>query len=705
MSRLDYLLKPKSIAIIGASTNTSKLGGGRCLKYLIDTKYSGTLFPINSKYSEIFGLKCYPNIKEIKQKVDLAVIAIPAKFVLSSINELSKVGTKSVVIFSSGFAENGKEGESLQLGIQKVADANNMLICGPNCQGFINLCDKIPVTISTAFEQGFIQGSVGLVTQSGAVGTYITALMKQRGIGLSYWISSGNEAVVDFADYLDYLIEDPQTNIIAGYLEGIKNGQKLRRVLIKAAQKGKPIILMKVGRTSSGAFASKSHTGAMTGSDEVYQAIFKETGVIRANGVSELVNYISLFNQNFKVKGNNIAIVTTSGGMGVLGADFCENAGIRLSKFTDTTKNSLLDITRPFSTNSNPLDIGAIFHTPEKIKECLFTIGTDENVDIAVFFTGVAWGMSDRIINELIEAQSLINKPIAVSWVAAPKGLLELLDSNKISSYEDPLICLKSVASLVSFNHSLLASNLTKDIQEHALDKARQSTAVKVFDAALSCGRKTLTENEGKQLLEYYEIGTPKNKIAINLSEALNIADQIGYPVALKVVSQDILHKTDFGAVKLNILGPESLEKEFNYLIEKVLTKLPNARIQGILVEEMIENGTEVIIGMATDSQFGKYIVFGRGGIFTEIDKDLSLRICPVNIQAAKRMIESTKIFKVLKGFRGLPQKDVHSLAVFIERLSMLATELGEYIYEIDLNPVMVLKSGAKVADIRVILK
>lgn len=706
---LEPLFNPQSIAIIGASSDFSKVSG-RPLMFLLEHGYAGQIYPINPKCDQIAGIKCYKSLSEVPEEIDLATIIVPARHVLGAMRECAARGVKAVSIITSGFAEMGTEGRKLQEQIRDLARSSGMRMSGPNSVGFHNFRTKAFASISQLFEKkDLVTGPIAFISQSGAFGTAICALAQERKIGFTYFVSSGNEADLELADYMEYAADDSRIKVIAGYVEGIKDGKKFLRVARKCLEKAKPIVLTKVGRFNAGTRAASSHTGSMTGSDAVYEAVFGQTGIIRAYDVEELLDYSNMFALASVRSGRNVAVISTSGGAGVLMADKCEELGLGVPELAEPTRKRLQELLPPFSAVGNPVDVTGQFLTmPGAIKGCVEVLAQDDEVDVIVLFLALVWSHGEQIAKDIVDVSRSINKPLAVCWMAAPESGLTILRDNGIVVYIDPVRCIKSLHVLLHYGR------LREQLVGEASDKAsacvqdqKVSHVTEQLNTLKEAGRVVLSEHESKQILSEYGIPVTRERLAATVGEALTYAQEIGWPVALKISSPDIAHKTEAGAIALNVADAEHLKRTFDELWGNALAYNPGARIDGVLVQEMLGPGKELIVGVSQDPQFGPVIMFGLGGIFVELLRDVSLRVCPITRADAIRMIRSIKGFSLLEGFRGGKPADIDAVSDVLVKVSQLALELQDCVSELDINPLVVFEQGdgVKAADALISLR
>ena len=703
---LEPLFRPKSIAIIGASDDITK-PSGLPLKYALDHGYKGKLFPVNPKRETVQGLKAYPSIGAIPEEVDACVIVIPAEAVVQAIKECADKRVKAVIIAVSGFAELNEEGKKRQDEIEAIAQKSGMRICGPNTNGLLNVHEGISLGYSFAQEVVF-PGNLGYVSQSGALLSATAPRFANRGVGMSYFVGAGNQANLEVFDYVRYLIDTPNTDVIAVYVEGFKNPEKFNDVADLALDRGKPIIMLKVGRSELAAKAAKSHTGSLVGSDVVIDAICKQKGISRANDFDELIAISSVFTKCKLPKGNRVGVISSSGGAIALTADQAGST-IIFSDVSAKTKEEALKVLPWYGELRSPFDIASAgaraTAQPELAQAAVNFVLNDENVDILLaVITPMDRRGTENYIRAVIEASKTAQKPIILfsPMAGLREGEAKIFTEGNIPMLTDGAECVKALDSLVSYSRALERHRQAKSIPE-----AKISVNIEEIKNKLKTSSKSLSEHESKELLQWYGIPVTKEMAATSSKEAAKIADKISYPVALKIDSPDILHKTEAGAIKLGLRDSKEVAKAYNEVIANSKKYNPNARIKGVLVQEMITDAREVIIGMSIDPQFGPTIMFGLGGVFVEVLKDVSFRVPPLHQSDAEDMIKEVKGYKILESFRGKPEADIKAIIDVLLNMSQMALDLGDTIAEIDINPLMVMNKGkgAKAADALVLLK
>ena len=705
---LSPLLNPESVAIIGVSKSSSRIGG-RLFKYLSKHGYKGSLSLVNPKYKELKGVKCYPRISDIPIPIDCALIAVPEKNVISVLSECADSNVRAAVVFSSGFAEMGSYGKKKQRKIKELAKTKNLRICGPNCIGLINFNNHVALSFSQFLEiDTLIPGNIGFISQSGALGGSLVNRAQDKNIGLSYFISSGNEADLGVSDFIKYLVlHDEKTKVIAALIEGFKDGSKFVEAAELALKHRKPIIVLKIGETEAGKKAAASHTGALVGSDSVIDAVFNQKGVIRVHNYDELLQTASLFSKGKIPKGNRVGILTSTGGGGIIMADYYTKLGLTVPGLSQKTKELASKEISSFGQVANPFDLtGQIFSDPEMFGRCMKLFMEENNFDIIqVNVSMVAGQSSEKRALYILESARGSLKPIVTWWAAGSLSEpgIKILSDSEIALFRSPERCAMAVKSLVKYYQLLeTRSDSTKyrydDDYSISLDSAKN-----ILDAGDTC----LSEHQSKALLKLYGIPVTRENVAKSPHEAISFAEEIGFPVVLKIDSLDITHKSEAKAIRLGVKSKEDILQFYEEIIENVEKYDPKARINGVLVQEMTRSGTEVIVGMSEDPQFGPTIAFGLGGIFVEVLKDISLRVVPLLKSDAELMVRETKGYEILRGLRGKNRSDIEAVIDVLLRISRLAEDWKHYISEIDINPLIVFDEGhgVKALDALVVLK
>ncbi len=703
IQRLNPIFYPRSIAVIGASRQSGSVGHS-LLANLIDSRFQGIVYPVNPKAQGILGIKCYRSIMEISDPIDLAVIIVPALFVSDVLNECGKKRIKGTVVISAGFKEIGGKGIQLEKNVKSIIEKYDISLVGPNCLGVINTDPKTSMN-STFGTQMPKAGNIAFISQSGALCVAVLDYAKEANIGFSKFVSMGNKAGITENELLIYLKDDPKTDVILMYLEDLADGREFMRIareITSHSQKPKPIIALKAGRTIIGAKAASSHTGSLAGSDKVYNAIFDQCGVIRGDTLEEVFDYAKALSSQPIPKGNKVAIITNSGGPGILATDECIKNGLEMASFTPSTKKILRSILPPTANINNPLDL--IAEAQDRLYETtLNEILREEKVNSAIIIlTPTAFTQVEKIAQAIVRTTQKFKKPIACCFLGVydVSNGIDILELNRIPAYRFPESAARALAIMTKF-HEWLKRPLTK-VKKYRIDKAR---AQRVISSALNSQRSSLFEHEAYEVLEAYGFPVIKSFLATSEQQALQAAEKIGFPVVCKIVSPDILHKFDFNGVRLNLKDKNEVIKAYHDILKAIHTTKPKARITGILVEEMAASGKEIILGMNRDHQFGPILMFGLGGTYVEVLEDVTFRLAPIREITAIKMIEKTKAHKILQGFRGEPPYDIKAVSECIKRLSQLVTDFDE-IQELDINPLIVYKkgSGCTIVDARIIL-
>lgn len=690
MEAIATMMHPRSIAVVGATPRLQY--GGRFLNNLLETKYAGRVYPINPKYDELMGVRCYPDIASLPEAPDLAGIIVRADRVMEVLEECATKGVKTCVIIAGGFAEIGtEEKKNTQKAMSELAKNTGMRLCGPNCLGIANVKDNIwPCSAVLADILATKTGDLALVSQSGATafGPFLVRA-QDRDIGFSYILSTGNQADLDTSDFIRYCIRQPEVKGVAGYFETIRDADKFRTVAEEALQLHKPIVALKIGRSAAGQRAALSHTASMTGSDQSYDAFFKQLGVIRIEDWDELVETASFLIKTPPFKKQSLGIVAHSGGVASLLADKGEQV-MPVPQPSQTTRKGLDDILQGFGSSANPADI--TWHAfEEEFSDVLNLMLTDDEFGGLVIGTAGTETQAERIIR----ASEQTDKPVAMLWTGSERnntGLPLIRRSARVPVFARAENLAKAIRASLEFHKA-------KDRYEKwTAHGAHSRTSTEDFRLSNADG--TLGLMESLDLLSHFGIPVTRGGLARSASEAALVSDRIGYPVVLKVDSPDLPHKTDLGLVKIGLKSKDEVRAAFDELQSKVESMASRAQVNGILVQEMVSGGTEVIVGVKVEPQMGPVLLFGLGGIFTEVMKDISLRVCPVTPDDVQEMIRDVKGFKLLQGYRGAPPADIEALEGALLNTARLAMNLKGQIREIDINPLLVLPKGQGVRAI-----
>jgi acetyl coenzyme A synthetase (ADP forming)-like protein len=684
---LNHLFCPKSVAVVGAARDEKKVGH-IILCNIIDSGYKGKIFPINPKAKKVCGLSCYKSVLDVPCDIDLAVMVIPSALVIGVLEECSKKKVKWSIIISSGFKESGIEGVRRERQLLEKAESLGIRILGPNCLGIIDTNCPINASFSSSMPPS---GNIGFISQSGALGVAMLDWAKTNNIGFSKFVSLGNKADVSENDFIEKWQNEEDTGVITAYLEGVKYGREFIKISSKVTKK-KPIIVIKSGNTDAGARAVSSHTGTLAGSARAYEAAFKQAGIIRAYTIRDLFNYASAFSYQPLPKGKKVAIITNAGGPGIMATDACEKNDVQLASFENKTIENLKKFLPEAANLYNPVDIlGDAL--ADRYKKALEVIIEDANVD-AVLVLLTPQGMTQSletaraVIQVIKDSRSTV--PVLTSFMGGTEveKALEFLAEKNIPNFKIPEEAVDTLRVMMDYTEWKSARIF--GIEKFDIDNSRVR---EIFEKCRCEGRTELGEMESREILKIYDIRIPKAELARDVKQARQIAEKIGYPLVLKIVSPNILHKTDVGGVKVEIEDEKDLEENYDQILFNVKKYMPDANLRGVLVQEFIEDKKETIIGMSEDPQFGPIIMFGLGGIYVEALKDVSFRIAPVSSKAASQMVEEIKAFKLLKGVRGEDPSDIDSIIDVILKVSQMVTDFPE-IMEMDINPLFVKKQG-----------
>jgi acetyltransferase len=696
---LNALLKPKSIAVIGASATPGKIGY-TVVKNLLDSKFDGGIYPINPNADEILGLKAYPSVKDVPGPVEAAIITIPAKYVLDVIDELGQKGVKGLIVITSGFSEVGEK--ELELELVRRSNSYGMRVLGPNIVGVLSNSGKMNGSFAPMLP---LPGKASLVSQSGALLIAIDMATFTRNIGFDKLISNGNMADVDFADMIDWLDQDPDTQCISLYIEGLRDG---RRFLESARKASKPIIALKAGVSAHGAAAAASHTGSLAGAVKVYGAAFQQAGVVQAADLNDLFNRTLALSLQPPMKGDNLLVLTNGGGVGVLATDAAEKSGVPLKFAPPDVQAELKKHMPEFGSAKNPVDMTGMAGTEWYYKTVKFSYSHPWVDGLVVLYCETAITNPLEIaqsIKRAVDESGIKEKPISVSFVGGQRSddAMRWLVENGIPAYGAPDVAVNALGALRDYARM---KELIKDSPD-ACEEFNRDTALKVIENARRDGRDSLTEIEAKQVFEAYGIPVTPTALAKSEQEAVDLARKIGFPVVMKIVSPDILHKSDAGGVRVNIKDEAGVREAYNTILKNARNYKAEALIHGVAVQEMAPWGTEVILGSVNDPTFGPTMMFGLGGIFVEVLKDVTFRVAPVASSQALRMLGEIRGAPILAGVRGEAPRDRKALADVICQYSSMIIDLADEISESDANPVLVYDEGKglKVVDARIILK
>jgi acetyltransferase len=687
---IEYIFYPRSVAVVGASNTPGSVGHVTFANILVNG-YTGVVYPVNLRARSVMGVKAYPSLIHIPDEVDLAVIIVPAPLVPEVIQECGNKGVKSAVIITAGFKEIGEKGKLLENRVKELARNYNIPLIGPNCFGVINTDQgvRFNATFGRAMPPA---GNVAFISQSGAVGLTALEYAEAEGIGLSKFASIGNKADLNENDLLEYLKDDELTRVILLYIEDLVEPVKfLDTARTITEQAGKPILAIKAGRTAEGAKAASSHTGALAGSDVAYEAFFHQCGIIRADTVNELFEYAKAFSGQPIPKGRRIGIITNAGGIGIMATDSIIHNGLQVAQLSQGAKEKFKAILPATASVANPVDV--IGDADEKrYADALKVVLEEEGIDgIITIWTPTLMAETVAIARRVAEIGPKYGKPIMGCLLSLQntKEVIQTLWKEKIPYYPFPEVAAKTLAMMSDFSEWM-----KKPITEiKVFDDVNKAEVREVIAKAKTRAPVAILEPEGYQILAAYGLPVLPHGLAKDVGQASKWADRNGYPVVLKIVSQDILHKTEVGGVVVGVENEQDLRLKFPELLDRVREKKPDARIEGVLVQPMAASGVETIIGIKRDPQFGPLIMFGIGGIYVEVFKDVSFRICPIRELSAKHMVTEIKGHLMLEGFRGKDPADIDRIAESLQRLSQLAMDFPCF-SEIDVNPFVVYEAG-----------
>lgn len=692
---LDSIFNPKSIAIVGASRDEKKVGYV-VVKNLISAGYKGKIFPINPYADEILGIKCYKFLKDVKDFVELVVICVPALATLEVIKDALSIGVKAAVIITAGFKETGPSGAKLEEEIKNITK-NKMRVVGPNCLGVINTDIGLNATFAGETPP---KGRISLFSQSGALGVAILDWACGKNIGISKFISLGNKMDINEADCLEYFMEDADTDVVLGYIEDVVCGRRFLEIA-KNITKIKPVVLIKAGGSKYGARAASSHTGALAGSDIAFETVCKQTGIIRVKGVEELFNYGIGFVRKKFLEGNRLIIITNAGGPGILAADACENAGFELPILRKEIVEELKKGLPGNASLYNPIDI--IGDADSKRYEFVIEkVINEDNIDgIMVLLTPQAMTDVEEVAKIVVNKDKETSKPIICCFMGdlKVKEGFSILQSNNIPSYSCPEIAVSVFEKLWKFN--IWKKQKNEEIEQFFdVDKKKAESLMEKF---ISEKKTQITEYLAMDFLSCYGIKFPKRGFAKTSKEAVKIAEEIGFPVVMKISSDDVLHKTEVGGVKINLNSKKEVEEGFIEITSNVKKVMPNVFINGVGIYEMVKDYKEIIVGVSYDKTFGHMVMVGLGGIYVEVLKDVSFRIIPFSRKEAYNMLAELKTYKLLKGIRGEKPSDIDAIVDILLRISQLVRDFPN-IVELDINPLAVLEKGVVGLDARLII-
>lgn len=689
--QLGDLFYPERVAVIGATNRKESIG--RALFENIFNDFEGEVVPINPNYDKVLGVKSYPDIDSVPEKIDLAIIVVPPRLVNNTLRQVGEEGIKNVVVITAGFGESGSKGVSRETELRKIADEYNLNLVGPNSLGLLSTSVKLNATFGP---EKPLEGSVSFMSQSGALITAVLDWARDRGIGFHNIVSLGNKAVLDETDFLSAWENESGTSVIIAYLEGIEDGSEFISTA-RRTTKRKPIVMVKSGRTEAAARAVSSHTGTLAGSEQAYQAALKQAGVLRANNVETLFDFAEVLRKQPLPQNNEVGIVTNAGGPGIMATDALEEAGLSLASFSDETLMKLDSSLPDESSIYNPVDVLGDAGL-DRYRKVILALIDDPQVGAIITISYPSAVLSyDELAKELVELQKNREKPMVSCLMGGSrvKSAVDILQSGDIPNYFDPERAVKSLGAL----------NRYRDIKEREYYPPETFSVNKTRALEILSQVETRKNNrlgvEAMDLLETYGISIPKGEIVEDPERATEVASNIEGKIVMKIVSPDILHKSDIGGVKVNV-ARDKIREEYEDLIVRARNYQPDATILGVQIQEMtdIDTGVETILGMNRDPQFGPVLMFGLGGIFVEVLEDVSFRIAPISESEVREMINDLKSSPLLRGARGKKPVNIDSLVETIQRFSQLVSDIPA-VLELDINPLVVTPEEAKAIDLR----
>ncbi len=683
---LDTFFNPESVAVVGASQQKGKVGH-EILANIIRCGFKGDVFPVNPKADKILDRPCFPDLSSLPKTPDLVLIIVPAKIVPSIMEECVKVRVKSVVIITAGFKETGKEGKELEDRVVHIARRGNIRVLGPNCLGVISTPNRLNASFAGDLP---MKGATAYISQSGALVAAILDMANAQGLGFSKLVSMGNKSDVNEQDLIEALEKDNETRVIAGYLESISVGREFERTAERISRR-KPVLLIKSGGSAAGAQAASSHTGSLAGGEAAYDAVFKKAGIIRCQSLTQQFNYARAFVSQPLPRGPRVAVITNAGGAGIMTADAIESHGLDFASLGEQTRKKLSDKLPPACNINNPIDILGDALT-DRYAYALETVMDDGDIDaVIVILTPQAMTRAAKTAEAVVRISK--QKPditVLACFLGASKVLdgIRILQEGSIPQYaslEDAVETLRVMVEARRWRSRPKRVVKLFPVNRHKVEK--------VIEKHLREHKREIGETEAKDILEAYGFATPQGAIATSPDNAAAIAQQIGFPVVMKIWSPDIIHKSDVGGVRIGLRSLSEVKDAFDLMMYRIPRKQPDADILGVLVEKMSTGGKEVILGMNRDPHFGPLMMFGMGGTMVEVLKDVSFYLAPVTADEARLMLKSTRTYRVLEGFRGEEGVDIEALAEGIQRLSQLVTEFPQ-IKELDINPYVVGPAG-----------
>ncbi len=697
---LSRLLSPRGVAVIGASTDFSRIGG-QPIKLLTEYGFQGKIYPVNPKYADIKGLACYPEVGAVPKPCDVALIAVAGHLVPGAIEQCGKAGIPYAVILSAGFSEAGEAGKALNEKLLAAIQISGVRVVGPNCLGVMNLDENFRLGFGGTLQLKTLRaGPIAMVTQSGGFGFGVVAVACYHGLGFNHVISTGNESDLTALDWMEHLIERPDVEILTAFLEGTTEGHRLRRLGARALELGKPVLIWKVGNSDVGRQAATSHTARLTAGYELFRTAFREGGFIEVHDIDDLVDICKAFRAKKLPRGNRVGVMTLSGGAGVLFADRCIARGLTLPKLTDATRERLRGIVVAYASIENPIDTTAQGYNDNfaSYTNTMREVLADPNID-QIVARSPRGAVVQTWAEGLVEMLKTTDKPLILNWPTSPDdngAAMQWLEDHGVPCIMAPGRAVDALAALNVF------AQKRRDFDAARARGNKRAIAPQTLQLPATAG--ALGEHASKALLKVYGIAVTEERLLDADAIEKLAATPLPFPLAVKVESADIPHKTEAGVIRLNITSLDGLKQAAREVLAAAKKYKPDAVIAGVLVQQMAA-GEEVILGAVNDPHFGPVIAFGMGGVFTEIMQDVTHRYAPFDRETATAMIHGIKGVKLLQGYRGKPPCNIAALADTLSRLSLLVADHADRIAEIDINPLFVNASGVVAADALVVLK
>ena len=694
---LDTLFSPRSIAVVGATDTQDKIGYA-ILHNIVQSGFRGKIYPINPGKEKILGLPCYKNLNAIGEKIDLAIIAIPGRWVLDALENCGRQGVPSSVIISAGFRETGHEGLMAERRIAEIAQKYRMRVLGPNCLGVIDTLTPMNATFAAVTPR---RGKIAFMSQSGALCISILDIAVAEDVGFSHFVSLGNKADLNEIDFLEAWADDPEAKVVMAYLEGITDGSRFVQTA-RQFTKSKPLVAIKSGVTRGGSRAVSSHTGTLAGSERAYEAAFKQTGILRAKSVSELFDFSIALARQPLPRGDRVAVITNAGGPGIMATDAIEQVGLTLASFTKETTDQLREVLPPAASLLNPVDVLGDT-TTQRFQSALRLVSGDPNTDaLMVILAPTFTTRIEELAQSVVEVSHSGTIPVLACFMgeASVRDGIKTLTTHNIPNFVIPERAVNALKAMVEYRR--WQERPLPEFKSYDADRKR---AKEILETLKAEGRIKMGDAEARSIMEAYQIPIPAAKLCRTGDEAVAFAEKVGYPVVMKIASPDILHKSDIGGVRLNVRTPEEVRDSFDLIAFRAGRYVPDAEIWGCLVQQQVRGGKEVIIGMNRDPQFGPLVMFGLGGIYVEALRDVTFRLAPFSPEEANEMMREIRSFDLLSGARGEAPSDLEAAADTLLKVSQLVGDFPE-IVEMDINPLIVFDKGKGVmaVDSRLVL-